>query len=388
MRLGAKGASMCLAIVLIGAFLLLVPVPVARAHGSNDPVVGGTLTNDCAPGTGSIAWSKERAHSGSNSVKMILPKNPGTNYGLNIRDIVGWNMAICNIASIYFWVYPTYPSTCYPEDEQGPFLMLYIDRDGDGTVDVYLIATDTNTSPDAAPNSIVQNAWNKVTWFQGWHSWVVPEYKYWPLEGSPPPQRTGSWTEWHTYYVSQYPNHKVVTFRIGWGYEDNTAQERTAYVDDLVINNIVYNLEPTVTGAQSKPCPAGETTTVGSSTAGVSADVTTSTGTPTVTVSTYRSNPGAVTFSAFGKYVDLLISSADGVTEIVIKVYYTDAQVAAAGLVESLLKLCWWNGRSWVACSDSGVNTLDNYIWAKIRADTVPNLSQLIGSPFGSSWDD
>ena len=51
-------------------------------------------------------------------------------------------------------------------------------------------------------------------------------------------------------------------------------------------------------------------------------------------------------------------------------------------------RLYWWNDASWVACSDTGVNTVDNFIWAKIRADTVPNLSQLIGSPFGSSWDD
>jgi len=159
---------------------------------------------------------------------------------------------------------------------------------------------------------------------------------------------------------------------------------------DRVSDNVDFTpwLKTQISGGDSKTCPAGGTTTVGSSTLGVSAEVTTTTGTPKVTVATYASNPGAVTFSAFGKYVDLLISSADGVTQVMIKVYYTDAEIAAAGLVESLLKLYWWNGRSWVACSDTGVNTVDNFIWARITASTVPNLSQLIGSPFGNSWDD
>lgn len=137
-------------------------------------------------------------------------------------------------------------------------------------------------------------------------------------------------------------------------------------------------------GAVRTTVPAGTTTTVGSSTLGVSADVTTTTGTPTVTVATYASNPsGTPTFSALGKYVDVQLDNAAGVTQILIKVYYTDAEVAASGITESTLKLYWWTGSAWQVCSDTGVDTVNNYIWARITATSTPNLSQLVGSIFG-----
>ncbi|MEM2840270.1 MAG: hypothetical protein QXN62_01735 [Candidatus Bathyarchaeia archaeon] len=138
-------------------------------------------------------------------------------------------------------------------------------------------------------------------------------------------------------------------------------------------------------GAERAAVPAGATTTVGSKDLGVSADVTTTTGTPTVTVATYTSNPGGTpTFSALGKYVDVQIDNAAGVTQILIKVYYTDAEVAASGITESTLKLYWWTGSAWVACSDTGVDTVNNYIWARITATSTPNLNQLTGTPFGA----
>lgn len=104
-------------------------------------------------------------------------------------------------------------------------------------------------------------------------------------------------------------------------------------------------------------------------------------GTPTVTTAKYSSNPGSGFGGDIGKYVDVYIDSDGDVDEIEIKLYYTDAEIA--GLDESSLRLNWWNGSSWVACSDSGVNMAENYIWAKIRSKTTPNLNQLTGTPFG-----
>jgi hypothetical protein len=117
----------------------------------------------------------------------------------------------------------------------------------------------------------------------------------------------------------------------------------------------------------------------------VSADVNTTTGTPTVTVATYTSNPGGTPFGfdALGKCVDVQINNASGVSEVMIKVYYTDADVLAAGLNESSPRLYWWNDVAWVTCSDTGVNTTLNYIWARMNATTTPNLNQLVGTPFG-----
>ena len=108
-------------------------------------------------------------------------------------------------------------------------------------------------------------------------------------------------------------------------------------------------------------------------------------GTPTVTVVKYTSNPGgALPLSALGKYIDVRIDSSVGVTEIVIKVYYTDDEVAAAGLDENTLMLFWWNGAEWVACSEQSRDTVNNYIRASIRSDTKPSLNDLVGTPFGA----
>ena len=114
-------------------------------------------------------------------------------------------------------------------------------------------------------------------------------------------------------------------------------------------------------------------------------------GNATVTVALYDDNPGGpapTSFSSLGKYIDVYIPDTGQVTEIEIRFYYTDAEVAPAGVTEESLRLFSWNGTAWVQCSDSGVNTASTngysgYIWAKIRTATTPNLEQLAGTPFG-----
>jgi len=103
------------------------------------------------------------------------------------------------------------------------------------------------------------------------------------------------------------------------------------------------------------------------------------TGTPTITVAKYEGNPGSGFGGDVGKYIDVHIDDDTGVVELVIKVYYTHAEVA--GLDELSLRLRWWDGDSWEACSDSGVDAAANYMWVKVRSDTTPSLSQLKGTP-------
>jgi len=115
------------------------------------------------------------------------------------------------------------------------------------------------------------------------------------------------------------------------------------------------------------------------------------TGTATVTVARYDDNPGGVAatdFTALGKYIDVYVPSVSEVTEIEIRLYYTDAELAAAGVDEELLELLWWNGDEWIECSDGGVNTTatygySGYMWAKMRNDTTPSLADLKGTVFG-----
>jgi len=114
------------------------------------------------------------------------------------------------------------------------------------------------------------------------------------------------------------------------------------------------------------------------------------TGSANVTVARYDSNPGAAFSGDIDKYVDIHIDDAAGVTEIEIRLYYTNADIT--GKVESSLKLHWWDSSTltWVLCSDTGVNTTDvgsysGYIWARITGTSTPKLSDLSGTPFGAS---
>ena len=112
-----------------------------------------------------------------------------------------------------------------------------------------------------------------------------------------------------------------------------------------------------------------------------------------VYMSKYSSNPGSSSFSgATGQYIDVLILNPVGVSEVEIRLYYTNTEVVGS---ESNLRLRWWDGTTWQDCSDTGVNTDDipgtpysGYIWVKIRpaADpnpTIPTLEQITGTPFG-----
>jgi len=115
-------------------------------------------------------------------------------------------------------------------------------------------------------------------------------------------------------------------------------------------------------------------------------------GTAIVTVFPYDENPGGpapTDFTALDKYIDVYIPDTSGVTELEIRLYYTDDELTAAGIDdEELLQLLWWDGDAWVQCSNSGVNTASiygysGYMWAKIKSDTTPSLVDLQGTPFG-----
>lgn len=113
------------------------------------------------------------------------------------------------------------------------------------------------------------------------------------------------------------------------------------------------------------------------------------TGTPTITVAKYDDNPGKGFSGNTGKYIDVHVDDPTGVDEIVIKLYYTDADIA--GLVEASLRLRWWDSTlsDWIECSPyngvtypAGGPTYRGYMWAVISDNTTPNLTQLTGTPF------
>jgi len=109
------------------------------------------------------------------------------------------------------------------------------------------------------------------------------------------------------------------------------------------------------------------------------------TGSANVYVATYASNPGAAFTGDIGNYIDVYVPDVGRLTELEIRKHYTDAEINALGLAEGTLRLYWWNGTDWVACSDTGVNVYENYIWARIRDDTTPSLADLTGAAFGAA---
>jgi len=156
-------------------------------------------------------------------------------------------------------------------------------------------------------------------------------------------------------------------------------------IGDAVSDNVDYDpwLTAAVAGAQTGESPpeVGPTDVI-------DAEVEVLGGSGTVTVAQYEDNPGTGFSGDIGKYIDVHIDDPGNITEIEIRLYYTDDEIE--GLAESSLRLYWWDGEAWVECSDSGVNTEDTndysgYIWARIRDDTTPSLDDLTGIPFGGS---
>jgi parallel beta-helix repeat protein len=87
-------------------------------------------------------------------------------------------------------------------------------------------------------------------------------------------------------------------------------------------------------------------------------------------VQTSSTNPGGSgwALSPLNKYIQFELSESVNVSWIIIRVYYTDAEVAAAGLDESTLRLEYYNETSatWTTYNppQGGVNTAENYVWA------------------------
>ena len=108
-------------------------------------------------------------------------------------------------------------------------------------------------------------------------------------------------------------------------------------------------------------------------------------GSAEVYVGTYESNPGARFMGDIGNYIDVYVPDVSDLTELEIRKYYTDDEIEALELDEHSLRLYWRSGTDWVQCSDTGVNTEENYIWARIGADTTPSLNDLTGTPFGAA---
>lgn len=103
-----------------------------------------------------------------------------------------------------------------------------------------------------------------------------------------------------------------------------------------------------------------------------------------VNVTTYNS---LIIEPAFGllelnKYLDVEVNQEfnSALCWVVIKIFYTEEDISAAGIDESTLRIWHYNVTSgeWVKESDSGVDTVNNYVWANVTHFSVYGV-------FGSS---
>jgi hypothetical protein len=157
---------------------------------------------------------------------------------------------------------------------------------------------------------------------------------------------------------------------------------------DVVRGNVDFEpwLEAPLVSVKTKPVTETDDTVDAKEEANTEV---TAKGTAEVTVAQYGDNPGdaPICFASLDKYIDVYSPDTIGVSELEIRLYYVDAEVAAANVSEESLRLFSWNGTAWVQCSDSGVNPstangYSGYVWAEIRGDTRPTLAQLTGTPF------
>jgi len=79
------------------------------------------------------------------------------------------------------------------------------------------------------------------------------------------------------------------------------------------------------------------------------------------------------------KFIDIYLSNPDAVAwPIYVEVYYTDSEVRAAGIAESSLGLYYYvSPDTFHRCSDTGVDTAENIIWAYMTE------GEAVGSPVG-----
>ena len=195
-----------------------------------------------------------------------------------------------------------------------------------------------------------------------------------------------------TYGVNNTLGTSDVDFENNWWGDASgpTHAENPPGTGNAVSGNVDYDpwLDGLLTDSKTEQTAAGNQTVDAKTEANTEVDKS-GTGMPTITASKYDGNPagGNLTFSAASKYVDVHTDNVTNVDEIVIKVYYTSAEIERPD--ESSLRLYWWDGTNWITCSDSGATypagepTYRGYMWAKIRSDTTPNLTQLTGSVFG-----
>ncbi len=181
----------------------------------------------------------------------------------------------------------------------------------------------------------------------------------------------GSLTESHVVAFSGLTPDTLYHYRVG---------STSSWNLSAVSGNYVFRTSYVYVG-NATTMVANQTTTVEVPKENISMDIMTGENVTnaTITVKTSSSSQVNATLSvpALNKYIEVETSSdvRDAIKSVMLKVYYTDAELNASGLNESSLAIYWYNTTSleWVKLSTTipwvygtGVNTTANYVWANV----------------------
>ncbi len=164
---------------------------------------------------------------------------------------------------------------------------------------------------------------------------------------------------------------------------------RTTSVDKVLV--ILLRAPSTTLATPQSIFTNSSVTTVANTTSSVNTDVglaldliTNSSSAGSINVLSYNTNPagstsGVTSLLALSKYFDIILSDSlnSTLSNATIRISYTDAELAAAGIDELSLKIYLWTGSTWQA-QTSTVDAAGNTVSA-----TVPHFS--IYSTFGSA---
>ncbi len=109
--------------------------------------------------------------------------------------------------------------------------------------------------------------------------------------------------------------------------------------------------------------------------------VTTNASPVSIDVTRYSGNPhpeAPLPANMVPKYNDIIISNTNAVIwPMHVEIAYTDSDIA--GIVESSLRMYYFQGSTWHVCSDTGVNTSGKYVWANLTEAEAAGSPIIIG---------
>jgi hypothetical protein len=134
--------------------------------------------------------------------------------------------------------------------------------------------------------------------------------------------------------------------------------------------------------------PAGQTNyVINAPSAQAKVTVNTNTLPVNIDVINYSGNPhpeASLPANSLPLYNDIIVSNTNAVTwPLYVQISYSDADVSR--IIESSLKMYYFQGTSWHVCSNTGVDTVNNVVWAYMtEAETSGSPLTVGGDPMSS----